>query len=63
MPKYEKLPRKLKKQLKKNFEEWAAYLKERKAAKERSDGLDVIFTRNYKNSHKIFRKIIGTDKL
>lgn len=59
MPKYGRLPRKVKKQLKKNPEAWENYQKERKLVKERDEHLDIIFTRNYKHSVKIFRKMIN----
>ena len=58
MPRYGRLPRKIKKQLKKNPEAWENYQRERKLAKERDEHLDIIFTRNYKHSAKIFRKMI-----
>ena len=54
----ERLPRKVKKQLKKDKEAWNEYLLEKKKAKERHENLDIIFTRNYKNSTRIFRKMI-----
>ena len=57
-----RLPRKLKKQLKKNPEEWAEYVEQRKIAKERHEGLDTIFTRNYKHSRKMVRRIIWTGR-
>lgn len=63
MPKYGRLPRKLKKQLKKNPEEWEKYLYERKTANEMSKNLDVIFTRNYKHSHRIFQRVIKTGRI
>ena len=59
MSKYERLPRKLKKQLKKNPEEWEKYLR----AKEMSASLDIIFTRNYKHSHRIFQRTIRTGRM
>ena len=58
-----RLPRKLKKQLKKNPEEWEKYLYEKKTAEEMSKSLDVIFTRNYKHSRKIFQKTIKTGRM
>lgn len=63
MSKYGRIPRKLKKQLKKNPEEWERYLCERKTAKEMSKNLDVIFTRNYKHSHRIFQRVIKTGRI
>ena len=63
MPEYRRLPRKLKKELKKNPEEWATYLKKKKESQERSESLDIIFTRNYKHNRKIFRKMIKTGKM
>ena len=58
MSKYKRLPRKLKKELKRDREAWEKYLSEKKKAKERHESLDIIFTRNYKNSAKIFRRMI-----
>ena len=63
MSDYKRLPRKLKKQLKKNSQKWKEYLEERKTVRERSENLDIIFTRNFEHSHKIFQKIIRTGKL
>jgi hypothetical protein len=60
---YKRIPRKLKKQLKKNLEEWEKFLQERKIARERSANLDIIFTRNYKHSHKIIQRVIRTGKI
>ena len=57
MSKNERLPRKVKKQLKRNGE-WENYLQEKRQIKERDENLDVIFTRNYKHSLRIFRKVI-----
>lgn len=54
----ERLPRKFKKQLKKNEEAWNEYLLEKKKARERHESLDIIFTRNYKNGARIFRRMI-----
>ena len=58
MSEYTRLPRKVKKELKKDLQAWENYLVEKKKAKERHESLDVIFTRNYKNSARIFRKIM-----
>ena len=58
-----RLPRKLKKELKKNPEEWERFVEERKVAKERNEGLDIIFTRDYDNSRKIVRRLGRTGKL
>ena len=59
MSKYDRLPRKIKKQLKKNPEEWAKYIEKKRVIKERNENLDLIFTRNYKHSMRIFRKMVG----
>ena len=53
-----RLPRKLKKQLKKSPEEWAEYKEKRRLAKERHESLDLIFTRNYRHSRNIIRRMI-----
>lgn len=58
MPNYERLPRKTKKQLKKNPEEWQRYVERRRVAKENHESLNIIFTRDYGKSNQIFRKII-----
>jgi hypothetical protein len=57
-----RLPRKLKKQLKKSPEEWAEYKEKRRIAKERHESLDIIFTRNYKHSRKIIRRMFRTGR-
>jgi hypothetical protein len=62
MSKYDRLPRKLKKQLKKDPAEWEVYMKNWKVAKERHENLDLIFTRNYKHSKKLIRRIIRTGR-
>ena len=56
---YKRLPRKLKKQLKKNPEEWQKYLEKKKTAKEKHESLDIIFTRNYRHTSRIFHKMLG----
>ena len=58
MPNYKRLPRKMKKQLKKNPEEWQRYTERRRIAKENHESLNIIFTRDYERSHQIFRGII-----
>ena len=63
MSEYKRLPRKLKKDLKNNFpEEWNKLVEERRTAKEKHESLDIIFTRNYDNSHKIVRRMIRTGR-
>lgn len=52
-----RLPRKLKKQLKKMPEEWNKYLEERRLVKEREKSLDIIFTRDYSSMRKTFQKL------
>jgi hypothetical protein len=52
-----RLPRKIKKELKKVPEEWKKYLEERRVAKEREKSLDLIFTRDYSSMRKIFQKL------
>jgi hypothetical protein len=59
MPEYKRLPRKLKKQLKKDHAEWQKYVEKKRTAKEKHESLNIIFTRNYNHSHRIFRKAIG----
>ena len=58
MSKYKRLPRKLKKELKKDQVAWENYLNGKKKAKERHENLDIIFTRNYKNSARILRRVL-----
>lgn len=58
----ERLPRKLKKQLKKNPEEWVEYLEEKRIAKEKHESLNLIFTRDYKRSGQLVRRLIRTGK-
>ena len=62
MPYSKRLPRKLKKQLKKDFEEWKNYKEKRRLAKERNKGLDMIFTRNYSHGGRIIRRMIRTGR-
>ena len=62
MSKYKRLPRKFKKQLKKSPEEWQMYLEKRATAKIREEGLDIIFTRNYKHDRKLIRRMIRTGR-
>lgn len=62
MPYSKRLPRKLKKQLKKDIEEWNEYTEKRRVAKERNEGLDIIFTRNYSHSRRMVRRIIRTGR-
>lgn len=59
---YKRFPRKLKKQLKKNPEEWENLVKERRVVKDREEHLDTIFTKDYDNSRKIVRRIIRTGR-
>ena len=58
MSEYKRLPRKIKKQLKRDMEAWEEYLLQKEKAKEIDENLDIIFTRNYKQSLKIFRRVI-----
>ena len=58
MSEHRRLPRKVKKQLKKDPVAWEKYLLQKKRIKERNESLDIIFTRNYKHSSKIFRRMI-----
>ena len=53
-----RLPRKLKKQLKKDTVQWQEYLEKRKVAKEKHESLDMIFNKNYADGRKIFRRMI-----
>ena len=55
---HKRLPRKLKKQLKKNLEQWQEYLEKRKVAKEKHESLDIIFDKNYEDSQRIIRRMI-----
>ena len=57
MSKNERLPRKVKKQLKRNGE-WESYLENKRKIKERNENLDIIFTRNYKHSVRMLRRIL-----
>jgi hypothetical protein len=57
-----RIPRKVKKQLKKNSEEWQEYLEKRRLMKERHESLDIIFTRNYKHGRKLVRRMIRTGR-
>ena len=57
-----RLPRKMKKQLKKDKVAWHEYLEKRKVAKERHESLDLIFTRNYKNGSRTIRRMIRTGR-
>lgn len=59
----ERLPRKLKKELKKNNEIWEEYKNERRIRKERHESLDIIFTRDYKDGSKIIRRLLRTGRL
>ena len=53
----ERIPRKLKKQLKKNLQEWEKFVTERKAAYRREEHLDIIFNKDYSNGRKVLRKM------
>ena len=59
----ERLPRKLKKELKKNNEIWEQYEQERRLRKERNKSLDIIFTGDYEDSSKIIRRLLRTGRL
>ena len=52
-----RIPRKLKKGLKKNLQEWEKFTTERKAAYKREQHLDVIFDKDYSNGGKVLRKM------
>lgn len=52
-----RIPRKLKKGLKKDLQEWEKFIIERKAAYQRDQHLDVIFDRDYSNGRKVLRKM------
>ena len=54
-----RLPRKVKKLLKKDSpKEWMNFLQKRAEFIQREINLDLIFKRNYENSRKIFYEII-----
>ena len=55
---HKRLPRKLKKQLKKNMEQWQEYLEKRRVVKEKHESLDIIFDKNYEDSQRIIRRMI-----
>lgn len=59
MKNYERLPRKLKKAVKKNdIKKWLLFLKEKKATKERGEHLDKLFVKDYRNVYKVIHKMI-----
>lgn len=54
-----RLPRRLKKLFKNNIiEEWNNFLKEKEAYKEREEHINKVFTRNYKDSRRVFRRMM-----
>ena len=58
-----RLPRKVKKLFKnKMLEEWEKFLEEKRAFKEREEHINTVFTRNYKDSKKIFNKMMKHGK-
>ena len=57
-----RLPRKLKKQLKKDPEGWAKYQEERRIMIEREKHMDKIFTRDYSSMGKVLRRMIKTGR-
>ena len=59
---HKRLPRKFKKQLKKDLEKWQEYLEKRRVAREKHESLDIIFNRNYADGRRIFRRMIRTGK-
>jgi hypothetical protein len=44
------------------LEEWEKFLEEKKAFKEREEHINTVFTRNYKDSKKIFNKMMKHGK-
>lgn len=54
-----RLPRKLKKKLKKQNINPVEYLKELQAVQRRNKHLDKIFDKDYENAHKIIQNEIG----
>ena len=52
-----RIPRKLKKQLKKFPQEWQKFVEERKEFLKREKHLDTIFEGDYSNGKKILRKM------
>ena len=56
MRNFTRLPRKLKKQIKKSPKDWKVYLQKRKEFRERNRNLDIIFTRDYENSKELFKE-------
>ena len=58
-----RLSRKVKKLFKnKMLEEWEKFLEEKRAFKEREEHINTVFTRNYKDSKKIFNKMMKHGK-
>ena len=57
MKKYDKIPRKLKKKMKKEGT-WDSYVVERRREIEKEESLDLIFNRDYTNSRKVMRKML-----
>lgn len=53
----ERIPRKLKKGLKKDLQAWEKFVTERKTTFIREEHLDVIFTRDYSNGRRALRKM------
>ena len=54
-----RLPRKLKKRLRKSGVDPSAYLHELRLYKYRDKHLDLIFDKDYNNSHEIVQKEVG----
>lgn len=52
-----RVPRKLKKRMKKVPQEWEKFVKERKEFLKREEHLDTIFNKDYSNGRKILRKM------
>lgn len=58
-----RLPRKVKKLFKnKMYEEWENFLKEKETCIKREEHINKVFTRNYKDSRKVFRKMMKHEK-
>ena len=57
MKKYDKIPRKIKKVMKKNGV-WNTYVEERRREIEKEESLNLIFNRDYKNVRKVMRRML-----
>ena len=58
-----RLPRKLKKLIKKrDFEKWMNFLAEKKVRKAREEHIDKLFMKDYENAYKVFHKIMRQGK-